>query len=79
MSDRVKQIIVNTIIRNGYQIGIGFLAGLWFCSQNPSAASGAAGLINSLAPFLVPFGGLAGLAVSIYNALGLWQEEPPTK
>lgn len=77
MSDQTKTIIVTSVIRNGVQFFFGFLGGLWFCADNQEAAAGAKGLIDALAPWLVPLGGAGGLAVSLLNSFKLLAVEPP--
>lgn len=77
MNDQLKTIIVASLIRNGFQLFMGFLAGLWFCANNQEAAAGAKGLIDAMAPWLVPLGGASGLVVSVLNSVKLLGTEPP--
>lgn len=79
MDTNLTKILSYSIGRNALQIIVGFGAGLWWASKNLEAVGQVQVLVAALAPILVPLGGLGGLALSVFNSLGLWQAEPPEK
>jgi hypothetical protein len=79
MNDKMIRILVQAAGRNALQLVVGFGAGLWWASKNMEAVGQIQVLIAALAPILVCVGGPTGLVLSVFNSLGLWQEDPPAK
>lgn len=79
MNSKLTAILVTALGRNALQIIVGFAAGIWWGSKNIEALAQVQTLVAALAPILVPLGGIGGLALSVFNSLGLWQEVPPEK
>ena len=79
MNEKLIKILVQVVGRNALQILVGFGIGLWWASKNLEAVGQIQTLVEALAPILVPIGGIGGLTLSVFNSLGLWQEDPPAK
>ena len=79
MNEKMIKILVQAVSRNALQFTVGAIAGLWWASKNMEAVGQIQVLVAAVAPALVFIGGPVGLVLSIFNSLGLWQEDPPQK
>jgi hypothetical protein len=78
MNPKLAQILLAVAGRNALQLAVGFAAGLWWASSNLEAVGQIQTLLTAIGPALVSIGGIAGLAMSLGNSIGLWKAEPPS-